>query len=576
MDILIIDNDSLLCQMMKNMITSKGHRVTVCENRQKAWEISNKFSFNLILAECLLTERTGIDLFKAIRASATSRYPYIILMMTAGQKQDMAEVPENGADDYILKPFQPDDLYACIKFGERIVQLEEKSLALQKRLIESRNKIQIVIDSLPQKILFIDRNFRIVLVNKAFLYGIEMTFDEVIGQSCLQNHFWNSSPTFIRVLQDHAGSVFKNAVSENRFETQIVNNGRTGIFAFNFLPIKNDVGHVCQVSIVCHDITVEQLRSEEVIILNQQLQEAVYLIREKNNRLEETVQRLKETRSHMFQSEKMASIGQLAAGIAHEINNPVGFVSSNLNALKRYHEDIYELMAAYRSCCAQIIVSDSMDHGIRCRIHQIMEMEKEMDIDYSLEDIPNMLKESQDGIDRIKKIVLDLKDFSHPGKDVLKLADLNHNLDSTLNIVWNELKYKATITRDYGEIPQVKCWPQQLNQVFMNILVNAGQSIEKQGEIYISTCLVDQYAEITVRDTGCGIPEKNLSRIFDPFFTTKEVGKGTGLGLNVVYNIIQKHQGTIRVDSAPGIGSTFIIRVPVNGPESDPEMITWN
>ncbi|MCK4485579.1 MAG: GHKL domain-containing protein [Desulfobacterales bacterium] len=188
-----------------------------------------------------------------------------------------------------------------------------------------------------------------------------------------------------------------------------------------------------------------------------------------------------------------------------------------------------------------------------------------MDIDFVLDDIPNLMKESQEGAERIKKIVIDLKDFAHPGDQELKYADINRSLDSTLNIVWNELKYKSTVTKDYGDLPQVRCYPQQLNQVFMNLLVNAAQAIEKQGEINIMTRALDGKVEIAISDTGSGIPEENLSRIFDPFFTTKEVGKGTGLGLNVAYNIIKKHKGAIDVESEVGKGTTFTIRIPVDG-----------
>jgi signal transduction histidine kinase len=164
---------------------------------------------------------------------------------------------------------------------------------------------------------------------------------------------------------------------------------------------------------------------------------------------------------------------------------------------------------------------------------------------------------------------LDLKNFSHPGEDVLKLADINHNLDSTLNIVWNELKYKATIIKDYGELPQVNCYPQQINQVFMNLLVNAAHAIENKGEIHITTRQSGNHVEIAISDTGQGIAAENLPRIFDPFFTTKAVGKGTGLGLNVSHNIVKKHHGVIDVSSEPGKGTTFTVRLPITGPFSD-------
>lgn len=273
--------------------------------------------------------------------------------------------------------------------------------------------------------------------------------------------------------------------------------------------------------------------------------------------------------AQLLQSEKMASIGQLAAGVAHEINNPVGYVSSNLKTLTDYQQSIGQILSEYR----QFIDTVSGEKGsgpdraeMDILYARIKEKESELDISYILEDIPGLIRESREGLDRIKKIVLDLKDFSHPGEDVLKLTDINRNLESTLNIVWNELKYKATVTKDYGELPQVNCYPQLLNQVFMNLFVNAAQAIENQGEIHIMTREIDPDVEIIVSDSGKGIAAENLSRIFDPFFTTKEVGKGTGLGLNVSYNIVKKHNGAIDVKSEPGKGATFTIRIPVAGP----------
>jgi signal transduction histidine kinase len=267
----------------------------------------------------------------------------------------------------------------------------------------------------------------------------------------------------------------------------------------------------------------------------------------------------------MLQSEKMASIGQLAAGVAHEINNPTGFVSSNLKTLSDYHQDIEALFSGYREL-VQILSGSpdqsSMPSSLTEKIEALIKLEKDIDIDYVMEDLGELIKDCRDGTNRIKKIVLDLKDFAHPGEDKIQSTDINKGLESTLNVVNNELKYKAKVHKDFGDIPTVYGYPQQLNQVFMNILVNAGQAIENRGEIYISTSSADGYVEISIRDTGCGIPEENLNRIFDPFFTTKDVGKGTGLGMNIAYNIIKKHNGTIDVQSTVGQGTTFTICIP--------------
>ena len=283
-------------------------------------------------------------------------------------------------------------------------------------------------------------------------------------------------------------------------------------------------------------------------------------------------EKLKTTQSQIFQSDKMASIGQLAAGIAHEINNPVGFLSSNLKTLTDYQMNLGQIISEYRQFIDHLseakntgLAESEIENQTAC----LRTKETELDIDFILEDIPNLIRESCEGLDRIKQIVLNLKDFSHPGEDVLKLADINQNLDTTLNIVWNELKYKATIIKDYGNLPQVNCYPQQINQVFMNLLVNAAHAIEKKGEIRISTRQDGSHVEIAVSDTGQGIAAKNLPRIFDPFFTTKAVGKGTGLGLNVSHNIVKKHHGVIDVQSEPGKGTTFTVRLPITGPSSE-------
>ncbi len=276
---------------------------------------------------------------------------------------------------------------------------------------------------------------------------------------------------------------------------------------------------------------------------------------------------LRKSQAQLLQSEKMASVGQLASGVAHEINNPTGFVSSNLKTLSDYQDDISGIIKEYRKLIGDLKNSTNKEgfpSSITEQVEKIVSLEEEVDVDFLMDDIEDLIKDCKEGTDRIKKIVLDLKDFAHPGEDKAQTADINNGIESTLNVVWNELKYKATVVKDYGDLPPVKCYPHQLNQVVMNLLVNAAQAIEKQGEINISTRADDGYVEIKIGDTGSGIPEDKISKIFDPFFTTKEVGKGTGLGLNVAYNIINKHNGTINVESEVGKGTVFKIRIPVD------------
>ncbi|WP_394782032.1 ATP-binding protein [Undibacterium sp.] len=273
------------------------------------------------------------------------------------------------------------------------------------------------------------------------------------------------------------------------------------------------------------------------------------------------IQKLQEAQAQLLQSEKMASVGQLAAGIAHEINNPVGFVNSNMGSLQNYIQTLFGLIGQYE----QLLQQSPQQAEITPRIEALR---KKADIDFMKEDIEALVGESMDGLKRVKDIVQSLKDFSHVGESDWQEADIHKGIESTLNIVMNEIKYKAVIEKDYGAIPLVKCIISQLNQVFMNLLVNASHAIKNTGVIRISTGSTSapgarQWIWIRFSDTGSGIPAENLTRIFEPFFTTKPVGSGTGLGLSLSYGIIKKHGGRIEVDSEPGKGSTFTIHLPV-------------
>ena len=265
------------------------------------------------------------------------------------------------------------------------------------------------------------------------------------------------------------------------------------------------------------------------------------------------IKRLEEAHNQLLQSEKMASIGQLAAGVAHEINNPVGFVNSNLGSLQQYVGKLLTLLGAYEQHEAELAAESR---------NELAKLKKEIDIAYLRDDVRDLLNESLGGLQRVKRIVQDLKDFSHVGESEMQWANLEDGLESTLNVVWNELKYKAEVIKDYGKIPEVECIPSQLNQVFMNLLVNAGHAIKEKGTITLRTWQDSEDVCVEVSDTGSGIPPEIINRIFDPFFTTKPVGTGTGLGLSITHGIIRKHNGRIEVTSELGKGTTFRIFIP--------------
>jgi two-component system, NtrC family, sensor kinase len=259
----------------------------------------------------------------------------------------------------------------------------------------------------------------------------------------------------------------------------------------------------------------------------------------------------------LLQSEKLAAIGQLAAGIAHEINNPVGFVNSNINTLKSYMADLFEVLNAFDALL-------ETDPPSLASIQALRLIKQQKDLDYLRNDIPQLIAESSEGLSRIKGIIQDLKNFSHSDENKWELADLHKGLDLTLNIIWNELKYHCTVHKEYGDIPEIYCLPSQLNQVFMNILINAAQAIKTKGDIYISSGMTAKEVWVEIADNGEGIAPELMHRMFEPFFTTKPVGKGTGLGLSISQNIVAKHGGRIGVSSEPGKGTQFRVYLPSN------------
>jgi PAS domain S-box-containing protein len=282
--------------------------------------------------------------------------------------------------------------------------------------------------------------------------------------------------------------------------------------------------------------------------------------------LKHSQQELQQLQTQMLQNEKLASIGQLSAGIAHEINNPMGFINSNLGTLEKYVEKFDRYIG--------LLEQELQRCG--CDQQEAAALRKSLKLDYVQRDIRQLLLESIEGVGRVMRIVQDLKSFSRSDTSQVGSADLNQCLDSTINIIWNQLKYVAELKREYAELPKVHCNIQQLNQVFMNLLVNASHAIEQQGReepglITVRTWDDGEYACVSISDTGCGIPDEVRRRIFEPFFTTKEVGKGTGLGLSISYDIVKKHGGEILVESAEGRGTTFTVRVPLEAKSSNAE-----
>lgn len=423
---------------------------------------------------------------------------------------------------------------------------------------ENISLLQILIDSIPDAIFITDRNGRIEGVNKAFEDAIGQPRATLTGKTLREMSASSSNEliNWLSTIVNNIGGSVKILLDRIMYA-----DGEFRDIVFNTIPYLSGSGECLGTIGIIYDVTERKRLENSLREETDQLKKAREELSKKNSELEAAYSELKETQAQILQQEKMASIGQLAAGIAHEINNPMGFISSNLSSLSKYINKISEFM--------KFLSDFSVLYPVDDKRQEIEEKKKALKIDFIEDDIKDLIKESLDGAERVKKIVQDLKTFSRNDQLEYKEADINECMDSAINIVWNELKYKATLVKDYGDIPLVRCFPQQINQVFMNLLVNAIHAIETSGEIRIRTWNDTEWVFASVADTGHGIPQGIMKKIFEPFFTTKEVGKGTGLGLSITYDIVRKHGGDISVESDWGKGTMFVVRLPITGVSFD-------
>jgi two-component system NtrC family sensor kinase len=300
-----------------------------------------------------------------------------------------------------------------------------------------------------------------------------------------------------------------------------------------------------------------QRASQQMHSLEERVEQRTLEFRLASEALQREIDERKLLENQLVQSEKLASLGQLAAGVAHEINNPIGFISSNLGSLETYFRQLLEMLDAYEH-------SESTQQTDEVR-EQLRAMRQRVELDFLKEDIPLLIKETKDGVARVGKIVKDLKNFSRADTNQQwQWSDVQQEIESTLNIVANEVKYKADVIKDYATLPQIECLPSQINQVIMNLVVNAVQAMgPERGTLILRGGSAEDRLWLEVTDNGSGMSLETQQKIFDPFFTTKPIGKGTGLGLSLSYGIVQKHGGTITVSSELGVGTTFRLELPI-------------
>jgi PAS domain S-box-containing protein len=506
-------------------------------------------------------ERVQVVLADAAEATPFSNDPYLIKQHV----RSVACLPMIGHGDFLGLVYLENDLQrgvfteervmllnllvaqaavslANIRYCEHLTKENERMNAVHGELVFQRNLLRTLAETFPHRIYAKDTETRFIFGNMAVARGMGVSSpDELLGKTDFGFYPEACATRYHR--EEQAIMQTGQPLMHREEEVKYLLTNDVAWMLTTKVPLRDDDGKVVGIVGVNYNIT-ERKRTEMELV-------------SRNAQLLELNAKLSQAQAQLVQSEKLASIGQLAAGVAHEINNPVGFIFSNFTALDGYVEKLLTMLAAYEEAEHFIDFQPMKD--------KLKVLGETVDLPFLKDDIPVLMTETKDGISRVRKIVQALTEFSRVGGNLeWQLADLHQGIDATLNIINSEIKYKADVIKEYGQIPEIECLPSEINQVIMNLLLNAAHAIgEDRGKITIRTSVACETVSIEISDSGCGIEKESLSRIFDPFYTTKPVGKGTGLGLSLSYGIVQKHRGTLEAESEVGQGTTFRLTLPV-------------
>ena len=427
-----------------------------------------------------------------------------------------------------------------------------ESAALQLMLMRERALLRAMIDLAPANLFVKDTQSRFLAANVSVARGMGSTPDQLTGKTDFD---FFPSEMAQRFFEDEQTIVQSGIAMLDREELVLdQTTGRVRTFLTSKIPYCDHAGNVIGTVGLGRDITAQRDSERKQRELQEQL-------------LQEVRQR-EQIAIELRLAQKLESVGRLAAGVAHEINTPIQFVSDSLYFLRSACEDINTVLELCRNAPAGLASGDSAESILQ----NITNTMGTIDLEFLQAEIPKAFERTFDGANRVASIVRAMKEFAHPDVDEQSPADINQALQTTLTVATNEYKYVATVNTQFGELPMVNCNIGELNQVFLNMIVNAAHAIHDSGKevgagvISISTAVAGDTVEITIADNGCGIPQENIDKIYDPFFTTKEIGRGTGQGLAITRSIIiDKHHGDIRVDSKVGVGTQFTLCLPING-----------
>jgi PAS domain S-box-containing protein len=539
--ILHLEDNAQDAELVAFAMESEGMAVTIRRVDDKAGylEALRAGAFDLILSDYSLPTFNGSDaleLAKEIRPEA----PFIFVSGKMGE--DLAvESLKQGAMDYVLKRLLS-RLPPAVERALQETRTRKEKLQAEAELSKTQSRLVVIVENSKDSIWSVDADLRLMTYNAVaaarfrasrgiiLKAGLEME-DLIPPEEKPQWMGW-----FARAM---SGEDFQVELSYVLPTIEIE-------LELSINPVRVD-GAITGVAIFSRDITERKKAQRQIL--------------KQRDELEKVNTRLVQNQAQLIQSEKLASLGQLSAGVAHEINNPMAFVTSNLRTLANYARSIKEAAAEYGELLNAVRDgSEASLAGAREKIEMRIRAGKFQSV---LDDLDGIIAESLEGAQRVNEIVHSLKSMARSDNASREPTDINRCLEDALKLAWNELKYKCTVEKEFGDLPMVQGHPGQLKQVFINLLVNAAQAIPEKGTIYIRTSQDKDRVTIEIEDTGTGIAEENMSKLFTPFFTTKPVGQGTGLGLPISYGIIQSLQGGMDVRSKTDAGTTFIITLPV-------------
>lgn len=560
MKILIAEDNDLSRRTLEKLLTKWGYEVISTQDGAQAWEaLQKEDSPELAILDWLMPGMDGVDVCRRVRQSQGHSLAYIILLSANDSREDIVLGLDAGADDYITKPFEFKELRARIRAGQRIIGLqtsldvrikelektketvEQTNKALKQEIIirmqreealeESEKKIRTILENIEDGYFETDLEGNLIFFNDSYRRLLGYPRDELVGMN--NRHYLDQENT--KKTYKAFNQVFTTAKPLKGFEYVIIGKGGT----------KKNVE--TSVSLI-KDSTKKALGFRGIM---------------------RDISERKSLELQLRQAQKLESVGQLAAGIAHEINTPTQFVGDNIKFLETATQDLFDLQKK-QDRLLEAVQAGNVDAET---IEAVKEALVRTDVAFLEEEIPKAIEQSLEGVARISKIVGAMKEFSHPGVVDMSNADINKAVETTITVARNEWKYVADMKTDLDpSAPLVTCMISEINQVLLNLIINAAHAIKDvvgiegndKGVITIRTSQQDGRVEVRVSDTGTGIPKGIHDRIFEPFFTTKEVGKGSGQGLAMAHHVIvQKHHGELTFKTEEGKGTTFIVRLPL-------------